>query len=308
MTALVRLKSDTNSLDIGQDHFTGLEKEFPRIRFVFPGSRKEFTDLLPEADLVISWEFKAEWYGKAPGLKAVYTPAAGADWVEQDPSGRVPVFHGAFHGPLMSETLLGLILYFNSRYDILKENQSQHVWDRNAAGDKSLLSEQHVLIIGYGRIGSHCGKTLRSAGCSVTGLQRKNKDGVDQSTGVRYAAFSAINEELQKADHVVLLLPNTPETRHIITRDHLSCMKSGAFLYNLGRGSTVAEEDLVWALEQKVIAGAGLDVFEQEPLSPSSKLWDFPNVVILPHISAGYRAYGVLFVSELKTRLQQFLA
>jgi len=245
------------------------------------------------------WKFTPDLYAKAPHLKAVFTPAAGKDWVQQDPSGHVPVYFSAYHGIMMAESLLGMILYFNCGFYKTLENQRKHVWDRDAQDELHRLKDKHVLLIGYGSIGKHCARLLQPLGCRISGVQRKHHDGIDPETGVRYLTFDSLSWELGAADHAVLLLPGGSDTHHSFTRDLLKCMKKTAYLYNLGRGSVVAEDDVVWALENKIIAGAGLDVFEQEPLPASSKLWDFTNVLILPHTSAGYMEYGERFVEEL---------
>jgi phosphoglycerate dehydrogenase-like enzyme len=138
----------------------------------------------------------------------------------------------------------------------------------------------------------------------MVGLRRQTTGGEDPETGVRCLTIEGIDDELRRADHVVLLLPGGAETHRFFRREYLSAMKRTAFLYNLGRGTVLAEEDLVWAIENRVLAGAGLDVFEQEPLPASSRLWGFRNVLILPHSSPAYAEYGTLFVEELVERFQ----
>ena len=96
---------------------------------------------------------------------------------------------------------------------------------------------------------------------------------------------------LNESDFVVLSVPLTSETRKIIGEQELRAMKPTAFLINIARGGIVDEEVLIRALEEKWIAGAGLDVFATEPLPPESRLWEFPNVIISPHLSGGMSDY-----------------
>ena len=110
--------------------------------------------------------------------------------------------------------------------------------------------------------------------------------------------FDRLEEELPCADHVVLLLPGGRATDGIFTERHFNAMKPGAFLYNLGRGNCYREEDLITALKNGTIAGAGLDVFAEEPLPADSPLWEQPNVLITPHSSAISREYIDLFIRE----------
>jgi phosphoglycerate dehydrogenase-like enzyme len=112
-----------------------------------------------------------------------------------------------------------------------------------------------------------------------------------------------MEEELPEADHVVFVLPGGSATDGIFTMRHFKAMKSGAFLYNLGRGNCYREEDLVNALRTGIIAGAGLDVFAEEPLPADSPLPDLPNVLITPHSSAISREYIDLFIQEWLEKL-----
>lgn len=98
---------------------------------------------------------------------------------------------------------------------------------------------------------------------------------------------SGLDQLLSESDFVVCSLPLTKETRHLLTIREFSLMKPSAFFINVGRGAVVKEEDLISALSQGLIKGAGLDVFEEEPLAAESPLWDMPNVIMTPH-SAGF--------------------
>jgi D-2-hydroxyacid dehydrogenase (NADP+) len=303
LTAFVYTRNQACFLDIGPAVYAPLERACPGIRFEYLQSPDELQKRIAEPDIIITWRFPADLYRRATRLKAVFTPSAGKEAVEADPAGKVAAYYGSFHGALMAETLLAMILHFNCRFHLAQQNQSRHEWNRESHAGMRRLRQQHVLLVGYGAIGRHCATVLAPLGCTMAGVQRRHRDGEDAQMHVRYLVFDSMVPELAKADHVVLLLPGTTENRHIITRSHLKAMKPGAFLYNLGRGSVVAEEDLVWALESGTIAGAGLDVFDPEPLAPKSRLWDLKNVLILPHSSASYVDYGSLFVEELTGRL-----
>ena len=124
---------------------------------------------------------------------------------------------------------------------------------------------------------------LRQFGVRTTGFSRSGKacDDVEKVyTAENIAGFFA------GLDYVVLTLPDTPETRNFINADRLRMMKSSAVLMNVGRGSTINENDLVCALQEGIIGGAVLDVFAEEPLAQDNPLWDLPNVFVTPHLSA----------------------
>ncbi|WP_298267580.1 NAD(P)-dependent oxidoreductase, partial [Geobacter sp.] len=157
---------------------------------------------------------------------------------------------------------------------------------------------QQVLIVGFGALGRSVAELLKTFGASVTGVKRNVKGFAAGSVVDRVIPFDRLEEELPHADHVVLLLPGGEETDGLITARHFNAMKPGACLYNLGRGNCYREEDLLYALNDGPLAGAGLDVFAEEPLAPGSPLWDRPDVLITPHSSAISREYIDLFMEE----------
>jgi D-2-hydroxyacid dehydrogenase (NADP+) len=308
MKAFVELNSSAAFMDIGKPAFAPMEKALPQVQFEYLGSYDELKSRIAEPHLIFCWRFAAELYPKATNLKAVFTPSAGKEHVAADPRGKVSVSYGSYHGKLMAETLVGMVLYFNAHLGKALAAQAAGRWDRMAQWPNRRLACQHVLIIGYGTIGRYVARLLRPFGCSVSGLQRTHASGVDPETGVRYVRVSDLTDELRTSDHVVLILPSTTGTSGILGRAELSAMKPTAHLYNIGRGNAVSEADLVWALTNSVIAGAGLDVFDPEPLPASSPLWRLANVMILPHTSACYEEYGPLFVEEAIPRVREVLA
>lgn len=295
---LINLDNYVDAFSIKQRHLDAIRAAFPGMEITSVSCRDDFLANLPCAEWVITWLFKPDWYRTAPKLKGVFTPAAGRDWAPPDPSGRVRTFYGHFHGRIMRESLLAMILFFNRR--ILKSIENQHgkAWDRQAYNGGTSLFSQQVLIVGYGAIGRQTAEILKPFGTTVIGVKRDNRGFENDPYAARVVTFDRLPEELPHADHVVLLLPSGEQTEGIITAEHFSRMKKGSHLYNLGRGSCYREEDLVNALRNGPLAGAGLDVFATEPLPSSSPLWDLPNVLITPHASAITREYLDLYFQE----------
>jgi phosphoglycerate dehydrogenase-like enzyme len=122
------------------------------------------------------------------------------------------------------------------------------------------------------------------------------------------ATVVALDSLLPRADHVVLALPGTSQTRHIISRDRLARMRPGACIYNVGRGSAIDQQALVEALASGRLGGAGLDVFDPEPLPADSPLWAMPNVIITPHSSGHSPRHAQRFGDLLERNLRRFLA
>jgi phosphoglycerate dehydrogenase-like enzyme len=295
---LIHLKHEVDSFSIKPRHLERICGAFPDLSPVEARSREEFHSMLPEAVWLMTWIFRPEWYQKAPKLEAIFTPAAGRDWVTPDPSGRVKNFYGHFHGRIMRESLLAMMLYFNRRLAQASDMRKQAIWDRGIYDGSFSLFSQQVLIVGYGAIGRQMAELLKAFGARITGVKRSLAGFENDPYAERVVTIDRMVEELPTADHVVLLLPGGPETDGLFTGQHFSLMKPGSCLYNLGRGSCYREEELVRALINGPLAGAGLDVFQEEPLPPSSPLWKLPNVLVTPHASAISSEYLDLYMEE----------
>jgi phosphoglycerate dehydrogenase-like enzyme len=150
------------------------------------------------------------------------------------------------------------------------------------------LPEATALIVGVGGIGSEAARLCKAFGMTVIGVDARRTDspqGVDELHGA-----GELDALLPRADFVIMTIPHTPATEGLMDRARLKRMKRTAFLINIGRGMTVRLDDLVAALHADEIAGAGLDVFEVEPLPADHALWTAPNVLLTPH-TAGYGPY-----------------
>jgi phosphoglycerate dehydrogenase-like enzyme len=221
------------------------------------------------------------------------TPAAGKELVEPHPSGKVKIVHGTFHGKLLSESLLSALLFMNHRMPQMLDNFQQHAWNRDIQGPSRLLSDQTVMIIGFGHIGQHCAKVLRHLGTRVIGISRSAKP---VSFEAEVYGLELLADYLPEADHVVLLLPGGKETDQFMYETRLAICKKGAYLYNFGRGNALHSKDLVKCWEH--LGGAFLDVTDEEPLPATSELWSLKNMMITPHSSCIYKSYKEAFLKE----------
>ncbi|MFO7312047.1 MAG: D-glycerate dehydrogenase [Bacillota bacterium] len=138
-------------------------------------------------------------------------------------------------------------------------------------------------IIGAGRIGSAVARRARGFDMTILYHNRRRRPELEAETGARYAGF---HELLEQSDFVVVLVPLTAETHHLIDEDALRRMKPNAILINVSRGPVVDEKALYKALTEGWIWAAGLDVWEKEPIGPDHPLLALPNVVALPHIGS----------------------
>ncbi|MBE5772499.1 MAG: phosphoglycerate dehydrogenase [Clostridiales bacterium] len=145
------------------------------------------------------------------------------------------------------------------------------------------LSGKTVGLMGFGRIGRRLAQLLSGFGTNTIAYDPFMNEEAAKQLNVKPVSF---DELLAQSDIVSLHLPMSPETRHIINEDTLAKMKDGAILINTARGGLVSEKALVAALESGKLAGAGLDVYETEPVTPGNPLYGIQNTVLSPHVSA----------------------
>ena len=183
-------------------------------------------------------------------------------------------------GPIINEYVTAYVFALERKLFEMQNNQRMKNWQKLSYREPSDIC---IGIVGLGSIGQYLAASLSRFGIRVTGLNRSGAECADVERVYTHHDLAAF---LSEPDYIVVTLPATPQTRHFINADTLALMKPSAVLINVGRGSVVSEHDLANALQHGVIAGAVLDVFEQEPLPQSSPLWDTPNTYITPHLAA----------------------
>ena len=160
--------------------------------------------------------------------------------------------------------------------------QRKSQWDRGARRRGYVdIADSTVLINGVGGIGAEAGRLCVAMGAKVVGLDPR----CEQLVEFEVLRPDALDDTLPSADFVVTTVPHTPETEFMWHRERFRAMKTSGYFVNIGRGMTTKLDDLVDALQNQEIAGAGLDVFEIEPLPDGHALWECENVIITPHVA-----------------------
>lgn len=220
---------------------------------------------------------------KFTALRYIQLTSAGVDRVPVDyVNKRRIIIHnaGGVYSVPMAEMAIAGILQIYKDMTRFHENQKNHLWKKNR--ELRELAGKTVSIIGCGSVGTECAKRFKAFETTVIGVNdtvKKNKH-YDKITGTRQ-----LDKILGQSDIVVITVPLTKKTNGLINVARLKKMKKEAILVNLARGAVVVTEDLITALNEKMIGGAVLDVFEDEPLDENSPLWDLRNVIITPHNS-----------------------
>jgi phosphoglycerate dehydrogenase-like enzyme len=287
----------------------------PRLARVDYATADTLGDTLPGARALFVWDLFSEAlaaaWPKADALRWVHAATAGVDnlmfpgLVASDTV--VTNSRGVFDQPI-AEYVLGLVIAFAKDLHGTAALQRDRVWRHR---ETERVGGRRALVVGTGPIGRAIARQLRAAGLTVEGAGRTPRaDDPDFGT-VTAAAFDTggtdLDTTLARADYVVLAAPLTDATRGLIGARALARMRPTARLINIARGPIVVEDDLVRALRDGAIAGAALDVFTDEPLPPSSPLWDLPGSVVSPHMSGDVVGWRDELVDLFTDNLGRFL-
>jgi phosphoglycerate dehydrogenase-like enzyme len=260
----------------------------------------------PDVEALISEDIPPDFIpDQTPRLRLLQLGSAGVDTLRGHPVWRSDVqvaTASGVHGVQISEHVMMLLLALRRNLRRFMDAQHRHDWD-DGAGTPGELYGLTVALVGYGHIGSGVAHLARAFGMRVVA----STPSVRASMPLLISGVSAfvdrpaappktealdelwpldrLHDLLAIADVIVICAPLTPRTAGMISAEAFKHIKPGAYLINIARGKIIDETALVQALRDGVVAGAGLDVTDEEPLPRSSPLWDIPNVIITPHIS-----------------------
>jgi phosphoglycerate dehydrogenase-like enzyme len=213
------------------------------------------------------------------------------DWVQSSWAGVTPFISGArrdyvltgvkdVFGSQMSEYVLGYLLAHELKVLRRMKEQNQHNWFTGYSGS---LSGKTLGVMGTGSIGQHIAGTAKQFGMRTIGLSRTGRDApnFDQVRPV-----AELHDFLVEIDHLAATLPQTEETDNLLDAKALAALSSNAYIVNVGRSNLIDDDALMSALRDGRLAGAALDVFDEEPIPKDSPLWDTPNLSVTAHIAA----------------------
>ena len=290
-----------------------LLKEAAGTQAVVVTTSDELSVYLSDAEILCSSTVPANWRTLAPRLRWLQFPGAGIDSLASTglldaDSGVIVTTAAGIHATTISEYVFGSMLMFNWNWPQMVRLQDEHVWARSATwyhlGGHELAG-QTLGIVGLGSIGRRIAQLGHAFGMRVLGTRRSIQNQGDQELDVDQSFLpEQLHELLHLSDYVVISVPLTRETEKLIGEAELRTMRRNAYLVNIARGRVIDEQALVRALREGWIAGAGLDVTEEEPLPSESPLYSMPNVILTPHISGNSAHYdtrlAALFADNLK--------
>ena len=255
-------------------------------------ARKELDNILAEAEISYGMRIPTNLLARAPKLKWIQVTSAGVDRYLNDEFRRSPIIltnASGVHATPIGEFVVSLMLMFAKNAVTFFEAKQQKQWMRTPG---TVLNGKTVGVVGLGSIGQEVARLCKAFRMRVIATRRSPTKRTARNVDLLLPP-NGLPRLLEESDFVAICLPLTRETNKLIGDSELKMMKPSAYIINIARGPIIDEDALIQALQAKIIAGAGLDVFATEPLPLESKLWDLPNVIISPHVSGGREDYEV---------------
>ena len=292
---------------ITKEHFDQALNNFPEIKekveIFVDWDEDNFKTSIANSDVLVAWNFPTTNLKKiAPNLKWIHCVSAGVehllpmDWMFD---GLVLTNSSGAHAKKAGEYGLMSIL-------MLQNHMTKIITNQKNKDFLSLFSNpvvgKTVVLVGTGNLGSSMAKLVAPLGANIIGVNKRGKMAEGCS---KVISIDKIDTVLPDADFLYLAVPETPDTKNLISKERLNMLKPTCGIVNIGRQSVMDYDVLCKKLSSNEIAGAILDVFTYEPIEKKSKLWDTPNLVITPHVSSDDHGNYVnlvldIFIENLK--------
>ena len=290
-----------------------LHTEFPQIEIVHQSNYEGVEQHLRDAEILFAFSLRAEQFNFAQKLRWIHAPTAAVHQLlfpELVKSDVLLTNAREVHGPVVAEHVIALIFALAKKIPQAARLQQRRTWGQDAIWNDGPRPREvegaTVGLIGLGSIGRTVARMAAALGMRVFAVREHPEKARPEGVAAVYAP-PQLNDLLSQSDYVVVAAPLTDATRGLINAERLAAMRPDAYLINVGRGPQVDEAALADALRSRRIAGAALDVFEQEPLPPESPLWELENLLITPH-TAGlteklWQRHYALFSENLRRYL-----
>lgn len=310
MHVLVAIFADTSAWTMPASHMDTLRRLFPDVLFSYADTEGSMVEQVADADVLFSSRLDQRAFAAAAQLRWVHSPAAGVGsmlFPEMRASEVRLTNSRGMNARSVAEHALTLMFALARRLPQALEAQRAGRWIQHELSGLPVLQGRTLGIVGLGAIGARLAEMASALGLHVMATRRDPS--AERPPGVaEVLPASGLSRLLAESDILVVAAPLTAETHDLIGAAELALMKPTAWLINVSRGKLIREADLAEALGAGRLAGAGLDVFQHEPLRADSPLWHMPNVIITPHI-AGFRDdFWEAAVSLFAENLRRFRA
>ncbi len=291
--------------NLAERHMKAIKSVAPNCNVITCDFEKA-AEYIRDIDILVTWGTMdiRPLFLAAPKLVWVHSLSAGVEslvFPEMKSSNTLLTNSKGIHGIPVSEHVFAMMLAFTRGLHLFIHQQANHQWKRLNVDE---IHGKTMGIVGLGSIGREIAKKAKGMGMNV--VASKQTMTTELFVDELYPP-EKLHELLSLSDFVVTALPLLEETKNLFTMNEFTAMKPSAYFINIARGGIIKQDDLVAALEQGLIKGACLDVFEEEPLPETSPLWDMSNVIITPHVAALSPNYLDRAVKLFADNLSRFL-
>ena len=279
-----------------------------KIDFFIDWDEDNFNSSISNSDILLTYDFPISNLKKnAPKLKWIHCTAAGVEhlypfnWVYK---GLKITNSSGVHSEKAGEYGLMSVLMLQNHIPKIFTNQN---YRKYVSLFSNPIKGKNIVLVGTGSLGSSMAKIVHPLGANIIGVNKRGKPVAGCSKVVK---IDKIDRVLPLADILYLALPETPQTKNLINKKRLNLLKKTCGIVNIGRQSVLDYEILFKKLIKNELAGAILDVFNQEPIEKKSKFWKIPNLIITPHVSSDDHGNYIektlsLFIKNLKLFLKK---
>ena len=266
---------------------SAIEEALPQVEVVLAEDRQQALTALADAHAAYGW-LDPELLAAATALEWLCAPQAGPDpsfYFQELVDSDVVVTNqrGIFNDHIAAHIMAFILAFARGLHHYIPDQLRREWHGQGEAAPAIHLPNATALIIGVGGIGAETARHCAYFGTHVIGIDPRV---TEAPTGVaELYGPDQLDEQIGRADFVIMTAPQTPKMERMMDRDHMKRMKETAILINIGRGANLVLDDLADALENGVIGGAALDVFEEEPLPVEHRLWTAPNFLMTPHVA-----------------------
>ena len=266
-----------------------MQSEFPEVKFTFSSIKDVVA--LQKAEIIVTYgeDISEETLDQSPKLKWFMVASAGLEKMPLSEIRKRGIFMTnvrGIHKIPMAESVMAHLLALKRAIPWIYSQQHKQEWNRRSGSSE--LFGSTAIVLGPGAIGSEIGRLLQAFGVTTIGCNRSGNIAPYMDEMI---IFDQLNATLPKADVLISVLPSTKDTRGLLTYEHFVIMKENTIFMNFGRGDLVKEEDIQKAMEERQIAYAVMDVFENEPLNENNPLWNLEGVIVSPHVSSHSSEY-----------------
>ena len=273
--------------NMNEDQKSRLEAINPDANYTYAKRDSVTEEMIGEADVILG-SLAPEDVADSKNLRWLQLWSAGSDVFQKFgrfPEGAILTNGTGGYGLTISEHTIAMIIMLKRKLHIHFLDQLEGKWG-SGVGEIGSIYGSKILIIGLGDLGMEFAKKAKAMGAYIIGVRRSEGAKPDYVDEVHTA--DKLDELLPAADVITLSVPDTKETRKLLSKERIAKLSKNAIVVNVGRGTAIDTEAITEALESGAIAGAALDVTDPEPLPGGHKLWKLPNVLITPHSSGNH--------------------